>query len=441
MSLECVYWARQEQRLSQLGVSVILQADVGPDRFEPVRKIAFLLVCCFGMLPACSSTEHNHTELKSLYDTHQWFALRDAVKDGNAPAFYQGATACAFNDLTQCEKQLGYVFASEPKSEEAVEAHRLLVSVYLRAGRYKDALAQADLLLASKPGDSDVGGDRPLLAALGEFPDQSVSSSKSSTLKVEDGLPISINGLNATYWFDTGANLSVMSQSEAKRFGLSVHEVQTQVSVITGSQVAFRIAIADEVKVGGFVVKHVAFMVFPDEQPPFNDSPQESRGLIGLPVLLALGRFAWEPNGSFELAPEPVETNTFHQNLCFEGKNPVAEVRFKNRELSFILDTGATTTELYPPFASKFSELIRTSGKKESHQMMGVGSVEHIDSVVLPSADFQIGGYPVLLRPATVLLTSTGESSKFFYGNLGVDLLKQARRVVFDFKTMALTLQ
>jgi hypothetical protein len=40
-----------------------------------------------------------------------------------------------------------------------------------------------------------------------------------------------------------------------------------------------------------------------------------------------------------------------------------------------------------------------------------------------------------------VLLTSTGESSKFYYGNLGVDLLKQARRVVFDFKKMTLTLQ
>ena len=72
--------------------------------------------------------------------------------------------------------------------------------------------------------------------------------------------------------------------------------------------------------------------------------------------------------------------------------------------------------------------------------MMGVGSVEHIDSVVLPSADFKIGDYSVVLRPATVLLKSTGESSKYFYGNLGIDLLRQARSVVFDFRNMRLTL-
>lgn len=105
------------------------------------------------------------------------------------------------------------------------------------------------------------------------------------------------------------------------------------------------------------------------------------------------------------------------------------------------MDTGASTTDLYPPFATTFAELIRAYGKKESHRMMGVGGVENIDAAVLPIVDFKIGEYPVALHPATVLLTPNWESSKFFYGNLGIDLLKQARRVVFDFKSMRLTLQ
>jgi hypothetical protein len=38
-------------------------------------------------------------------------------------------------------------------------------------------------------------------------------------------------------------------------------------------------------------------------------------------------------------------------------------------------------------------------------------------------------------------LTPTGETSKFFEGNLGIDLLQQAHRTTFDFKAMTLTLQ
>jgi predicted aspartyl protease len=406
-----------------------------------VRRIV-ALVCFLALVPVSFPADRSDAKFKSLYDAHQWFALRDAVKGGNAPAFYRGATACAFNELPHCEKELEQDFKSEAKSEDAVEGHRILTSVYLRQGRYRNALVQADAVLALNPGDSDAQGDRPMLVALSEFPDQLVENRKASVLKLEEnGLPISINGAKATYWFDSGANLSVMSESEAKRFGLSVRAVQTQASVMTGAQVAFKIALADELTIGSFRIKNVAFLVFPDDQPPFNELPQQSRGLVGLPVLLAFGRFSWAADGSFDLAPKPLSGGVPSAELCFEGKNPAVQVRFENRDLSFTLDTGASTTDLYPPFAAAFPELIRTSGKKETHQMTGVGSVENLNATVLPRVDFKVGGHPVALHPATVLLEPNGESSKFYYGNLGIDLLKQAKRVTMDFKRMSLTLQ
>jgi hypothetical protein len=144
---------------------------------------------------------------------------------------------------------------------------------------------------------------------------------------------------------------------------------------------------------------------------------------------------------SFDLAPKPLSRGVPRAELCFEGKNPAVQVRFENCDLSFTLDTGASTTDLYPPFAAAFPELIRTSGKKETHQMTGVGSAENLNATVLPQVDFKVGGHPVALHPATVLLEPNGESSKFYYGNLGIDLLKQARRVTLDFKRMSLTLQ
>jgi hypothetical protein len=73
--------------------------------------------------------------------------------------------------------------------------------------------------------------------------------------------------------------------------------------------------------------------------------------------------------------------------------------------------------------------------------MEGVGSVKNMNAAVLESVRFVIGGFPVVLKPANVLLTPTGETSKFFYGNLGIDLLQQAHQTIFDFKAMTLTLQ
>jgi hypothetical protein len=73
--------------------------------------------------------------------------------------------------------------------------------------------------------------------------------------------------------------------------------------------------------------------------------------------------------------------------------------------------------------------------------MEGVGSVRNMNAATLESVQLNIGGLLVVLKPANVLLTPTGETSKFFEGNLGIDLLQQAHKTTFDFKAMTLTLQ
>src|SRR5262249_34356087 len=155
--------------------------------------------------------------------------------------------------------------------------------------------------LALHPADADALSGRPVIAVLAEAPDQQITG-RHTTVTLEDaGLPFSINGVKAAYWFDTGAELSVLTDSEAKRFGLRVQPVSVQVGDVNGTQVNTRIAVADELSVGSIRLKHVAFLVMPDDQPPFNGQSLGSRGLIGLPVLLAFQSFAWAADRSFEI--------------------------------------------------------------------------------------------------------------------------------------------
>lgn len=358
------------------------------------------------------------------------------------PLFYQGAVACAFNDLRKCERELARVIKTEPQAENAIEAHRLLAAAYFRAGKYRDALTHVDAILAVRPDDSGVKEDRSLLTALHDSADQTVIRRASTTLELQDaGLPIEVNGVQGTYWFDTGADVSALSESDAKRFNLHVLNAQIKEVDVTGAEVDSRVAVADELSIGAFRLKHVAFLVFSDNQPPFNQLPPGSRGVIGLPVLLALERFVWRADKEFEIDSKSSSGNLSQPNLCFNEHSPVVLIQVEARKLALTLDTGATNTDLYPPFAELFPELIHTAAKTESYKTEGVGGAKNMNAAILESLRMSIGGFPVTLRPANVLLTHTTEASHYFQGNLGIDLLQQAHKTTFDFKKMRLTLE
>jgi predicted aspartyl protease len=378
-------------------------------------------------------------DLESLHNDHRWFELREAVAQKGGTSFDRGAVECAFSQLSECETDLHGAMGS-PDKQIAIEAHRILISAYFRTGQYKAAQKEADALLALNPNDSDTKGDYPLLKLLGQSPDQAVQNGSSALHIQEHGLPVFINAKPATYWFDTGANLSVISESEARRLGLSTQTVESKVGVMTGAKVQFRVAVASHVQIGNSRLQNVAFLVFPDDQQPFSSLPEESRGLLGMPILLALGRVSFGPDRHFEISPKQIDSSSTHPNLCFDGKNPIALVEYAGRQLSFTLDTGATNTDLYPPFARAFPKLVR-HGKTATSKMEGVGSTDDLHSVVLESLKLRIDEFSAVLRPATVLLTENGESSKYFHGNLGIDLLMQPRSVTIDFKNLRLSAQ
>lgn len=68
---------------------------------------------------------------------------------------------------------------SAPHSEEAYHAHELLTSVFLRAGRYQQALLQDEAMLKAKPDDTDAKNLHSLFAVLSRYSDQSVTQRSS----------------------------------------------------------------------------------------------------------------------------------------------------------------------------------------------------------------------------------------------------------------------
>lgn len=383
-------------------------------------------------------------DLHKLFASGRVFALRDAVEQADAPPFYRGAVASSLNHIDEATMELREVISADPDSEDAYQAHDLLANMYMRNGLYREALQALDAAMRKRPQSKDLQNDRPVIEALAKLGDMKVIGLKPTTIHGLHNrqLPLQINGRRDGLDFDTGANVSLISDREAAYFGLTPQAVSTKLTDSSGNGISgFRVAIAKDIVVGGLHLKNVPFIVISDTNEPFVEfGPKEMhRGLIGLPILIAMRSIRWTPNGDFEFdfpSTQPTEPS----NLLFHELNPIVQVVAGGQKLDFTLDTGATDTDLNPLFAKAFPDLI-SSGKKETHAITGVGGSNNYESVLLPSVSFSIGGKAVALVPAHVSVAQGLGGVSIWAGNLGNDLLNQAKAVTIDFRVMSLTLK
>jgi predicted aspartyl protease len=408
-------------------------------RFDVAIAIAAAVV-----IAAASCEAQSPDDLHKLFESGKVFALRDVVQGKDAPTFYRGAVDASNNHIAEATRTLHEVIRAAPDSEDAYDARDLLANVYQRNGLYREALLELEAAIQQRPQAKELQNARPLFEALARSGDMTVVRLRPTRLRGlhDRRLPFRLNGRRDSLAFDTGAVVSFVSDREAAYLGLTAEPVSTKIGDSSGNGISgFRVAIAKDVVIGGLHLKNVPFLVIPDTNEPFIEfGPKEGhRGLIGLPVLLAMQSIRWEPRGDFEFdfpPPKTAETS----DLLFHETNPVAQVKADGRNLDFTVDTGATTTDLNPLFAKEFPALV-TSGQKETNKITGVGGTRYFDSVLLPSVSLSVGGKVVNLAPAHVSIAQGIGGTSMWAGNLGNDLLDQAHSITIDFRIMSLKLQ
>ena len=264
--------------------------------------------------------------LKVLYEGHRWFALRDNTVSKDTAPFYRAAVEAAFDDKTAAICDLTRVIATGPNSDDAYEAQALLATLHFRHGEYKLGLRYLQAMRKQKPEAEDVKNAVAIYSGMGRV-DQSVVKLVSSKVQMLRGegnsyLPVAVNKKNASYAFDTGANFSLISESEAKRLGMTLVDAPGQIEDSSGHQLGLHVAIAKDIRIGGLHLRNVAFGVVPDSQPPFDELPQQKRGLIGIPILLAMHTMRWTADGTFASGFSSKPFHLQSANLSFEQSFP-----------------------------------------------------------------------------------------------------------------------
>jgi predicted aspartyl protease len=372
------------------------------------------------------------------------FVLRDQLSPSATPLL-QGLTAAAFNDTGKAEKLLPPLIAKAPKSPAASQAREALTFLYFRQGAYRQALRWVDSALAASPDDDALRGLRVLIEGLARHPDQQTTTTPSSAeAHLREGnifVAVRANKRSGEYILDSGANISVISESEVRRLGMKIESAEGSMplSGAAGGNISYRLATLDRLEIGGATLLNVAFMVVRDDNLPFAELPKGQQAILGIPVLLGIRTIRLRPAGDhmeIGFASQPLKYS--EANLCFDNAWPLLLAAFQQKALPLALDTGGAHSDLYSRFGDSFAAYVAAHGHKGSWRQRSVDGSKQIESIDLDEVALSIDGRRLLLRPAHIL-DEPGLASA--HGRLGMDALSQAKILTFDWGAMRLILE
>jgi predicted aspartyl protease len=242
-------------------------------------------------------------------------------------------------------------------------------------------------------------------------------------------LPINANAATIDFIFDTGANLSTVTETTAAKMGMNVLGGNIEVGSITGTTVKAKMAVCKAFALGNIVVKNAVFLVFPDDALAFPQIDYQINGIIGFPVLEAMHEIQITKADAF-IIPHRV-TPKSGQEMALDFLIPV--IRLGDEYYTF--DTGAVGTSLYPKYFEKHKAEIAGNYQETDIEFGGAGGMTSKKGYVVTFRPV-INANTLSIDNVQLLTESTGEGSYHFYGNIGQDLIKQFEKMTISFSGM-----
>jgi predicted aspartyl protease len=377
-----------------------------------------------------------------------------------AQAMPKGAERCAVEGIiAERDNRLEEATTSLPRclatleqihSPRAHAAFRALLDSYARQGAYRKEYALIVRWLAAHgdPADPDELADlREAIGTAAVLRDVSrpkATGSSAATLRSYRNMlgtrnvDLRVRGATLSWNIDTGANLSVVTESAARRMRLEVRNTGTRAVGLTGHSVPTRIAVIHRLPVGGVILRNLVAIVVPDSalfiRSPLGDYQIEA--ILGCPALAQLGRFRIDADGTFAIdrAGPLLRSGA---TLYMKQLTPVAEVELAGHKGLVSIDTGANRSSLHASYASRFGDREPLWSRKRGKTFSLGGGTEG-DVAIEPRLTITAGAATVVERDVAVTLE--GNKTAPVLGNLGQPALTARGSYTFDFRTMRLSL-
>lgn len=308
---------------------------------------------------------------------------------------------------------------------------------------YKEALSTLNIInekyLAYLKGEEkdEILDDIPVYDALKDELPQTLSGKTGEKIQIKKdiaglwNIPVSINGENMDFVFDTGANISVIVESYAKKLGVKIIDSKIRVWTSTDIKVESKAGICKELKIGNMTYHNVAVLVMPDESLSFGGGIYKIYGIIGHPVIKAFEEFTIDKTNLLTISDSPEEDK--YSNLFFEGYNPVVQLISNSDSLSFTFDSGANKTSLYKPYFDLYKNEIEKNYTLTDIIIGGAGGEKKYKGYNLNTVTLKTGELSAEIDNVSLIIE---KNNKHFYGNLGQDYLKKFNQITFNFNKM-----
>lgn len=368
-------------------------------------------------------------------------------------AYFRGMLANKENQnlasITQLEPVLTHL---DPNADSTrfVETLKTLADDYLKTYRYADA-ANALARLEREHGPAMAPADRAELRndlafrrALSHAPPQRVSIPAPFTVPLHpDALglrEVMVQvGRDSSGWiFDTGANISTITDGTARRLGLRVISTSATTAGITGAKVPNRIAVIPEMRVGGATIRNAIVIVLPDSTLDIPQAHFQITAILGYPVLEAFGRLAIGTD-SLGVDPGAGEHVSDSSNLFLDALSPLVAAQVGGTTRLFHFDSGADATLLSVKFCRAYPALL--TGLPVAHtEIGGAGGAQRYDGYDLAHLPITIGGTQAVFDSAFVFRSESKSPFEAYYGNIAGTATTKFGGYTIDFRAMTFQL-
>ncbi|MGI4796897.1 MAG: retropepsin-like aspartic protease [Janthinobacterium lividum] len=147
----------------------------------------------------------------------------------------------------------------------------VLVGRYAEASKAADELSSRGLSLLDPAKQQDFKDDTQVWHALAGSPPMTIEHHGPIQLPItrmvtgQDTIPIDVNGVPLAWIVDTGANLSVLAESTARKLGVTLLPGSARTRGSTGAENVLRVGVIEEMRMGPAVVRHVPVLVLDDQ--------------------------------------------------------------------------------------------------------------------------------------------------------------------------------
>lgn len=418
-----------------------------------LKQLIFLSLTI--VLVSCANNTNNKiidNKLNQLLEQKNYFKLRELLESNEDKLkesrllYYKAFIAKAFGERHQSNEHINVLLAKYKNEFNDTIITKLLelkAANYLYNYEYKQASDIYTKILNDYPkvlDSADIANYNNVKNIFGTF-----SKVKPQIMHKQNFVKIASfrnkfnhlmtavksNGVYEDFIFDTGANLSTIAESQAKKMNLTLFEQKVDVGSSTQINIQSKLAVADSLFVGGILFENVVFLVMPDEQLTFPAINYQINGIIGFPVIHQLGEVHLHKDGSISIPNTPNKSKL--KNMVLEGLNPVVQLVSENDTLLFTFDTGAKNSELSYKYFNDHKAEIEKKGELQMNERGGAGGQTKVKEYILKNFPLSIGSKKATLKQIPVTLEEY-DFNKYFDGNLGQDVFTQFNTLIINFK-------